>query len=307
MPLQGLDKKIMRQYLTAFWKKELNTGQDPSNKGKWLEKGAQGGGGLYGALRDTFSKEVEFDESGKKLIPELVTLCTDTFVNLHLPYKLHATARLSHTFQNSVTSSHSTTDSVKTGLEYEFKTGFLVAESKMKVSFEFSHSWTSGVAKTESKSFTVDEAVDLDVPPGRVYKVVLEGKSLKLSIPYRAFIYVDGYTETWFEDRVKGHYNYRQTIGGVFQKIAEWGLAGKDSKYFSREGNRGVITQEGAVNAQHTSDLEVHVYDITASYKEGEELVSRELQTYPIDAKPTKGILIKKIPVVVKEVPSQPV
>jgi len=300
MALIHLDKKVIGLYLSDVWKKELGTGKDPANR-KWYEDGANHDGiGLYGGLTDTASTELLFDESQKAYTPQKVVCDTATLDNLN-GLAPQSTVELSYTYGNSTTTTHSTTNSLKVGVGFEFKAKATIfgigGEATTKLSFEYTHSWTKSTSESESESHTFKQSVPIHVPSGKVYQVVLTAKSQKLTVPYRALIYVDGWTETWFEDRVKGHYNYSMSAGDAFLRIAQWGKAGAESHSYGRDpknSSRGVITQYGQVTAQQTADFVAQVFDITDSYKN--ERAPRLTKVFAIGTVPISGNLVQEIP-----------
>lgn len=302
MALTYLDKKVIGTYLSDVWKQELGTGKDPAN-GKWYEDGANHHHiGLYGGLTDTASTELIFDESQKAYTPEKI-VCDTAILDNRNGLAPQSTVELSYTYGNSTTTTHSTTNSIKVGVGFEFKAKATIfgigGEATTKLSFEYTHSWTKSKSESETESHTFKQSVPINVPTGKVYQVVLMAKSQKLTVPYRALIYVDGITETWFEDRVKGHYNWSMRAGDAFAKIGQWGKAGPESHSYGRDPNRssrGVITQQGQVTAQQTADFVGKVYDITDSYED--ERAPRLARVSPIESASISipGNLVQEIP-----------
>src|SRR5262249_39770858 len=83
MALQFLDKATIGSYLSAMWKRDLNTGEDPAN-GKWYENGANNDHiGLYGGLTDNAATQLQFDDSQKQYTPQSVVCNTATVDNLN--------------------------------------------------------------------------------------------------------------------------------------------------------------------------------------------------------------------------------
>ena len=171
------------------------------------------------------------------------------------------------------------------------------ADITTKMSFEYTHSWTDSTSESETRSYTFRQSAPITVPAGKVYKVVLTAKSQKLTVPYRALIYVDGVTETWFEDRVKGHNNWSLRAGEAFEKIGQWGKAGAESHSYGRDPQKfwqGVITQYGKVTAQQTANFVAQVYDITASFKDEQE--PGVMRLLSVESAPVAGKLVHEIP-----------
>lgn len=296
MALTHLNKDVVCKYLTDMWRKELNTRQNPAGKkGQWKEEGAEPWSkGLYGGLTDTASTKLVFDESQKAYTPDIVVCNTATLDNRNgLAPK--STVELSYTYTDSTTTTHSTTNSIKAGVGFEFKAKATIfgigGEATTKVSFEYTHSWTESTSECKSKSITFKQNVPIDVPNGKVYQVILTAKSQRLTVPYRALIFVDGRTDTWFESRVQGHYCHIKAAGEAFSKIAQWGLAGPESQSYGadpKRPSRGVITQRGLITAQQTTDFRAAVYDITDRYKDE--------RVFAIQGVPMAGHLVREIP-----------
>jgi hypothetical protein len=266
MALQFLDKTLIGSYLSAMWKKDLNTGEDPPN-GKWYENGANGDGiGLYGGLTDSAATQLQLNESSKQYLPEAVVCDTATLDNLN-GLAPSSTVQLSYQYSKGSSTTHSTTDSIKVGVGVDIKASATIfgigADVTTKFSFDYTHSWSTTTAETESQTYTFSQSVPVNVPEGKVYQVVLTAMSQKLIIPYTATIGITGTTETWFEDRINGHYNWSMDAGSAFANIGAWGLAGSQSPSYSAAG----VSQSGTITATQTTQFVAKIYDITATYK----------------------------------------
>lgn len=53
-------------------------------------------------------------------------------------------------------------------------------------------------------------------PKGKVYEAQLIATTQELTVPFQLDVEVVGHTETWFEDRINGHYNWTLSIGAAF-------------------------------------------------------------------------------------------
>jgi hypothetical protein len=270
MGLQYLDKNLLGQYLTAAWKKNLNTGKDPAN-GKWYENGPNNDGiGLYGGLSDELASELIFDEAQKVYQPKQIVAATATADNRN-GLSPHQSVTLSYTWSKTTSSTHSETASLKVGLaqSLEVKADFLVtgAKATTTVSVDFTYSWADTNTQTTSQSQTFSQTVPIDVPNGKVYQAVLRATTQNLTIPYRALIYVTGKSETWFDSQVNGHYNWYADAGTIFGWINRYGSAGGRSNQFSSKGGRGIITTHGSLAAQQTANFVAAVYDVTKKYQ----------------------------------------
>jgi hypothetical protein len=300
MSLAHLDKQLIRKYLSEVWKKQLKTRQDPANR-RWYETGANHDGiGLYGGLTDDASTELIFDEAQKSYVPQDVICDNVGCDNRDWPEPQEMVAELTYTKATSTSVSHSTTDAIKAGVGLEFKAKATIfgigGEATTKFSLEFTHSWTDSKSETASESDAIKESLRVLVPARKWYRVELVATSQTLVIPYRALIYVRGATETWFEDRVAGHYNYMMTAGEAFTKIAQWGIAGADSHCYGadpRNPSVGVITQYGKVTAQRSTNVRARKYDITDT---GDGVSGLPSVGVSLGRAATTGRLIEEIP-----------
>lgn len=300
MALQFLDKATIGSYLTAMWKKDLGTGEDAAN-GKWYENGANNDGiGLYGGLTDNAATQLQFDDSSKQYTPSAIVCNTATLDNLN-GLAPQTTVQLTYSYSNSSSTTHSTTDSIKVGVGVDIKASATIfgigADVTTKFSFDYTHSWGTSTTETVSQTFNFSQSVPVTVPEGKVYQVVLTAMSQTLVVPYTATIKVSGTTETWFEDRINGHYNWMMDAGTAFANIGQWGLAGTQSPSYSSAG----VSQKGTVTAQQTTQFVAKVYDITATYKsQGVNFMMVRSSPLKADGKPSQppveGILIKEIP-----------
>jgi hypothetical protein len=210
------------------------------------------------------------------------------------------TVQLSYNYSKSSSTTHTTTDSIKVGVGVDIKASATIfgigADVTTKFSFEYTHAWGTSTTETESQSYTFSQSVPITVPAGKVYQVVLTAMSQKLVVPYTATVHVSGMTETWFEDRINGHYNWMMDAGSAFANIGQWGLAGAQSPSYTSAG----VTQTGTVTAQQTTQFVATVYDITNSYKpEGPQPAIRRaaaVDAAGLSAPPVEGIVVQRIP-----------
>ena len=295
MALSYLDEGTIGRYLSEMWKRELGTGQDPAN-GRWYKNRPNGEvGGLYGDLTDRLSSELVFDESSIRYVNK-PKICDTSIVDNRNGLTPHATAILSYNRTKSTTTSHSQTESMTVGIGMEIALKSEFADIKLNMKFEYSHSWGSSEAVSESESHTFSTSVDINVPPGKVYKAVLESQSPRIEIPYRAFIYVSGMTETWFERQVKSHYQWEMPIGFAFSRIAEWGLAGKDSYAYGidqKTGYEGTVVQFGTITHAENTDAVTKIWDITDSYSDDIAMSSPRITDS--ESTPIPGKLVQEI------------
>ncbi len=299
MPLTFLDKATVGSYLSQMWKKDLNTGEDPAN-GKWYENGANNdGAGLYGGLTDNAATQLQFDDAQKQYIPEQVVCDTASLDNRN-GLAPQTTVQLSYNYTKSSSTTHTTSDSIKVGVGVDIKASATIfgigADVTTKFSFEYTHSWGTATTESESQSFTFSQSVPVTVPQGKVYQVVLTAMSQKLVIPYTAIVHVSGKTETWFEDRINGHYNWGMDAGSALQNIAQNGLAGTQSSSFSAAG----VSQTGTVTAQQMTQFTAQVFDITSTFDAStpQQGIMRRA-VVPLHGQPLaplQGVLVHTIP-----------
>lgn len=269
MSLQYLDKNLLGQYLSAAWKKNLNTGKDPAN-GRWYEDGANHDKvGLYGGLTDNLATQLIFDTNQQVYQPQQVVTATAVADNRN-GLAPHQTVQLSHQYSNTTSVTHSETIGFKVGISESIKAkaDFIVAgaEETTTLSVEFNFSWTESKTETQSVTDTFSQQVPIDVPSGKVYQAILYATNQVITVPYRALVYVNGRTETWFEDRVQGHFNWSVDAATMFTWINQYGAAGAQSHMYGSDGSQGIVTIHGTLTAQQLINFDGKIYDITSTY-----------------------------------------
>jgi Clostridium epsilon toxin ETX/Bacillus mosquitocidal toxin MTX2 len=268
MALQYLDVQTVGPYLANAWKHQLNTGEDPAN-GRWYTTGANNDGiGLYGGLTDTLPTGLVFDQSHLTYLPTQI-VAASSIVDNTKGLTPQSTLHLSYTYSDSNTTSHTITNSLHVGVGLDIKAGvdFVVeGEATVKFSLDYTFSYSSTSSETKGVSQTFSQDLPITVPTGKIYKGVLTASVQAIQVPYTASVIVKGTTETWFEDRVQGHYNWSTDIGTMFGWINQWGIAGGDSAlYRNLGGGQGALVISGVMSAQQTADFQAQVYDITDS------------------------------------------
>ena len=246
-----------------MWKKHLGTDEDPAN-GKWYTNGANNDGiGLYGGLTDTIDQNATFDEANKKFTPTQ-RLAASSVVDNRNGLVGSTTVTLSYQYTDSVSTTHTTSNSVKAGIGLEFKAKAEIfgigGEATTKFSLDYTYTSTNSSSSTQTRSQTVSQNVAVNVPAGKVYKAVLVASSQQLDIPYTVSVRVSGSTETWFEDRINGHYNWFMDIGSAFALAA--------NPLFSNAGNGqgSAVAMSGTLTAQQSTDFSVEIWDVTAQF-----------------------------------------
>lgn len=297
--LQSLDVQVVGSYIAEAWKKYLNTGDDPAN-GRWYTNGANGDNiGLYGGLTDALPAGLVFNQNALTYLPKQVVAASG-IVNNSQGHTPQATLTLSYAHSDSSSTSHAITNSVKVGVGVDIKAGFdfvVKGEATVKFSVEYTFSYTSTTTEMTSDTQTFSEAVPVNVPTGKIYKAVLLASVQSIQVPYTATINVSGNSETWFEDRVNGHYNWMMPIGFLFGLINQYGIAGQDSSLYRNLGGSGAVVVSGTLNAQQTADFQAQIYDITDGANAKVDLVTgRQLAVAsPGESVVPEGTLVQTI------------
>lgn len=266
MALQFLNVQTVSPYLAGAWKRQLNTGEDPAN-GRWYTNGANNDGiGLYGGLTDTLPTGLVFDQSKLVYLPKQI-VASSSIVDNRNGLTPQSTITLSYSYTDTNSTSHTITNSiaVAAGVDITGGVDFLV-EGKVtaKFSLTYTFSYSSTTSETTSSTQTFSQSVPMNVPTGKIYKGVLTAAVESIQVPYTANMIVRGTTETWFEDRVNGHYNWSTDAGTMFGWINSYGTAGADSAlYRDLGGGQGAVVVSGVLNAQQTANFQAQVYDIT--------------------------------------------
>jgi hypothetical protein len=269
MTLNSLDIGSIGPYIGAAWQKQLSTSEDPAN-GQWYFNGANGDGiGLYGGLSDAVPAGLVFNENSMTYVPTQI-MATSNIVDNRNGLAPQSTVQLSYSYTNSSTTSSTITHSVKVGLglDIKAKADFIIAgaEATVKMSVDYTFSYSSTTSETKSDTVTVSQSIPVTVPTGKVYKAVLAATSQSLRVPYTATIMVTGTSETWFEDRINGHYNWSADAGTVWGWINQYQTAGDDSVlYQNLGGGRGGVTVSGVLDASQVANFQVQVFDITGA------------------------------------------
>jgi Clostridium epsilon toxin ETX/Bacillus mosquitocidal toxin MTX2 len=267
MALNSLDLSIVGPFIGSAWQRQLNTSEDPAN-GRWYFDGANHDGiGLYGGLSDAVPTGLVFNDNSMTYVPHQI-MAASSIVDNRNGLVPQSTVQLSYSYTNSSTTSTTMTHSVKVGLglDIKAKADFIIAgaEATVKMSVDYTFSYSSTTSETKSDTITVSQSVPVTVPTGKVYKAVLAATSQSLRVPYTATIVVTGKSETWFEDRINGHYNWMADAGTVWGWINQYRTAGDDSAlYHNLGGGQGGVSVSGVLDASQVANFQVQVYDIT--------------------------------------------
>ncbi|HXW78207.1 MAG TPA: ETX/MTX2 family pore-forming toxin [Acidimicrobiales bacterium] len=277
MTLQVLNVQTVSPYIANAWKRWLNTGEDPAN-GKWYTNGANNDGiGLYGGLNDALPTGLTFDESALTYLPKQI-VASSAIVDNRNGLSPESTMNLSYTYSDTNSTSHTTTNSISVGAGVDVKGGvdFIVkGEVTVKFSINYTFSYSSTTSESKSNTQTFSQSLPIKVPTGKIYKGVLTATLQSIQVPYTANVIVKGTTETWFEDRINGHYNWSTDAGTMCGWINSYGTAGPDSAlYRDLGGGQGALVVSGVLNAQQTANFQAAVYDITDSAQQDEKLAT---------------------------------
>ena len=261
MALKYLEKATIAPLLSGMWKRYLDTGLDPAN-GKWYEQGADKKvGGLFGGLEDYPERELFFDRAMAQYEANDIQ-CSQAILDNRDGLSGDGTVELSYTCTRSEATTRSNGHGIKLGAGVDFGGGvnFLFAKAKhtLKFSFDYSYNWSKSESTTRTETTTFKQSVKLNVPEGEVHAAILTARKQTLKIPYKAIIRVGGFTDTWFEHRVKDRYRHRLSGAEAIARIGEWGLAGTSSPSFTKDG----VIDEGILTCNQVVDFSAKVVKV---------------------------------------------
>lgn len=257
-----LNMDVVKGVLTNGWQRALDTDKDPANDNQWNTNDAGNGnrGGLFGLVQETMLATqfgaavrypVQFVSQKRVTVPN----GTDSAVTNSL--------NLEYTTSESVTDTSSVSTSLKTGVEISFKVSAsafgMGAEVGGKSSQEFTRTNATSNAKTTVKSEKFSNTLTVVVPPKRTYSVSVSCQEERVDLPYRSNIQLTGMSHTWFPNRVNGHFNWNQNVGGVLSHSNNlpvgWQLPG--------DGSVLVLGAQGMLSAQQSTNCTAVVSDVT--------------------------------------------
>src|SRR5215213_2323702 len=241
MPLNSLDVSKVSAHVADAWKKRLKTSADPAN-GRWYTKGATGSNiGLYGGLNDTLPNGLDFDQNALTYLPKTLVAGMSGRVDNRNGLNPHTTVSLTYKYASSSSTSHSFTNSLKVGIGTDIKGKadfiFVAGEVTLKFSAEYAFTYAHTRSETKGEERTWTGTVPVNPPEGKVYQAVLAASVQEIQVPYTAKLVVSGQTETWFENRINGLYNWRASAGDMFGWINQYGTAGSESALYRNLGN----------------------------------------------------------------------
>jgi hypothetical protein len=210
---------------------------------------------------------------------------------------------LSESYTTSTTTTHTITNALTVGasiaLKAEVNLKVVKGEVTATVSVEYSFSYAYSTSTTESRQQTFSQAVPVSVPNGKIYKVMLTASVEQIQVPFTAYVVVSGTTETWFEDRINGHYNWSADAGTAFAWIAQYGAAGDDSASygpFPSDPSKGAVMIKGMLNHQTVANFQAETYDVTLPAATAAVVASSTVRAVQPGAPVSEGILVSKKP-----------
>lgn len=249
-----LDAGTVKSVLTNGWQVGLNTDKDPANNNQWNTNDGGNGfgvGGLLGGLQET---RIETRFGAPIPYPVHFVIKRQVTVPNGTDGTITYAANLEFTDSASVSDSSSLSNSVKTGAEISFKVSAsafgMGAEAGGKVSEDFTRTSATANTTTTTRQEKFSSNLSVVVPARSTYLVTLICQEEKVDLPYQSDIRITGTSHTWFPDRVNGHYNWNQNVGGVLAHANNlprgWNLPGDGSVVI--EGAHGKLTAQQSTN-----------------------------------------------------------
>jgi len=296
MALQFFDKRLVGQYIVDAWQQHLNTEMDPAD-GQWFTNGPGNNGGLYGKLTDTLASELIFDESRRVFTPNQVAAATGIADNRN-GLTPEQTVTLTYAYQDSTSSTHSTSNSIKvaTGIDINAKSEFFGSGGGVTIKFstEYTYSWSDATTNSKSETKTFQQQIPVRaIPRGKAYQVVLMCNKDQLKIPYHANIYLSGTSSACFANPVNGQKIWTIDAGTLCEWINQFGAAGDESYKYGRDPNKplqGICFLQGNMTATQTANFLARTFDITDLFTGSQPpsletvLAAREIASVPLSS-----------------------
>lgn len=272
MSLQYIETNVIGGYLVDAWQNELQTESDPTS-GRWFRQGPDNSAGLFGGLTDILVTDLAFD-AGQSSINKSkdVALSTTLDNRSGLLNESAATNTLSWQITNSVTTSHSKTNSIKNSLTEKITAkgtiGVAKVSSETTIGFEYAYSWTDTQAVTQTDTKTFTTSVPLKVPQGKAYKLLVLADRNSLTTPYHAQIRLKGTSEANFEHPVNGKNRWSATAGTICAWITKYGSAKNDQMAFAadpKDPADGIASIRGMLRADQSVNFTVFAIDVTST------------------------------------------
>lgn len=271
MKLQFIDNKYISAILVDAWQNHLSTEMDPAN-GQWFKNGPNNNGGLFGNLKDSVATKLVFDHNQKMFETHQKAAATGIADNRN-GLTPNMTITLSHSYQNTATTSHTKSDSIKVavGIDIKSKVDIFGAggEVTSKFSAEYSHSWSDTTSTSKTETIQFSQSVPIPIPAGRVLRVTLMSNEQQVEIPYFADIHLSGTSTTNFRSPVNGQSIWQADAGTLCDWINQYQSNSDENLIFCRDpGNpaRGLVRVKGIMTATNTVNFTVATEDITESF-----------------------------------------
>jgi hypothetical protein len=252
-----------------MWKKYLQAHGMPT---EFKELNPWGTDAMCGDLSDSVETIAILDESAKKFLPTQ-TLAASSTVDNRNGLVGNTTVTLTYQYTDTVSTTHTVSHSVKTGVAFEYKVSTSIfgirGDATTKFSFDYTFTSTDSSTKTESTTRTMTQQVAVNVPLGKVYKAVLLGNVQSLDIPFRANIRVSGGTGLNVIDPSTGgtFMTAHQGVGLLFSGYGDPQYI--EAPFVKDQPNRDymngfVIGVAGKISATHATEFHVQIWDITS-------------------------------------------
>lgn len=266
MTLSIFDEKTYgRKYLVEAWQDYLNTGRDPAN-GKWYTNSPTNDNmGLYGGLYDQ-QMPTEFDTDHQNYIP---TQLTSNIVRIDNTNGLtpEVVAKLAYSYQEGTTTQHTVSDAISASVSESVNVNFEVAGST--TTFQLSTTLTLTDSTQHSTVQTIASEVDVtvQVPTGKIYETYLIYQQEELQVPFTMVTWITGTTETWFDSRVNGHYNWQLDADSITNVMIQNGIGETDGvswqAFIGPAGPTGELDLSGTASIFAGSGYTVKTVDVT--------------------------------------------
>lgn len=192
----------------------------------------------------------------------------------------YTTVSLACSYTNTTSETHSTTESVDTGVKFSFTVSQVVSKETAEFSVNFTFSSTDTTTQTSSQTETYSTSVQVWPPPGKVYKAELAAEYQSITIPYTVTVLVTGTTEASLIPSPTPTGGPPPPMnsadaGQAFGWIDSDKCAGSGSNMYSNGGDLngdgksvGVVTIKGTVTCSQTTNFVVTVIDYTDTYNQ---------------------------------------
>jgi len=215
MTLQYINPDVMKAVLTKAWQKAMNNDSDPAN-GQWYTNGANGDGvGLYGGVSDSIDNVASVgapsyasDPGNLKQTIGALSIVDNRSGLMTVP----AAVTLSHSYSTTQAFTHTTTPSINVGVSqwYVLQITLPGASVGGSTPIAFEKTWVTSNSTLDhtTNAATFQQTIQVLPPKGKVYQAVLTYIQNKAVVPYWLNLHCSGETETWYEGRLNGHYNW---------------------------------------------------------------------------------------------------